>query len=59
MSVKVAVIYYSSTGNVHGPARAVEEGTKEAGAEVRFRKVGELAPEEAAALTKSGSRAVR
>ena len=47
MSVKVAVIYYSATGNVYRLARAVEEGAKEAGAEVRFRKVGELAPEEA------------
>ena len=47
MSVKVAVIYYSATGNVYGLARAVEEGAKEAGAEVRLRKVGELAPEEA------------
>jgi NAD(P)H dehydrogenase (quinone) len=47
MSVKVAVIYYSATGNVYGLARGVEEGAKEAGAEVCLRKVGELAPEEA------------
>lgn len=47
MAVNVAVIYYSSTGNVYKLARAVEEGAKEAGAEVRFRKVHELAPEEA------------
>lgn len=44
---KVAVIYYSATGNVYRLAQAVEEGAKEAGAEVRFRKVRELAPEEA------------
>ena len=44
---KVAVIYYSATGNVYKLAQAVEEGAKEAGAEVRFRKVRELAPEEA------------
>lgn len=44
---KVAVIYYSATGSVYGLARAVEEGAREAGAEVRFRKVHELAPEEA------------
>ena len=44
---KVAVIYYSATGNVYKLARAVEEGAKEAGAEVRFRKVHDLAPEEA------------
>ena len=47
MAAKVAVIYYSATGNVYGLARVVEEGAKEAGAEVRFRKVHELAPEEA------------
>jgi NAD(P)H dehydrogenase (quinone) len=47
MAVKVAVIYYSATGNVYKLAQAVEEGAKEAGAEVRFRKVHELAPEEA------------
>ena len=47
MAAKVAVIYYSATGNVYGLARAIEEGAKEAGAEVRFRKVRELAPEEA------------
>ncbi len=47
MSVKVAVIYYSATGNVYKMAQAIEEGAKEAGAEVRFRKVHELAPEEA------------
>ena len=47
MSVKVAVIYYSATGTTHDMARAVEEGAKGAGAEVRFRKVRELAPEEA------------
>ena len=47
MAVKVAVIYYSATGNVYKLARAVEEGAREAGAEVRFKKVHELAPEEA------------
>ena len=47
MATKVAVIYYSATGNVYKLAQAIEEGAKEAGAEVRFRKVRELAPEEA------------
>ena len=47
MAAKVAVVYYSATGNVYRLAQAVEEGAKEAGAEVRFRKVRELAPEEA------------
>ena len=46
MVTKVAVIYYSSTGNVYELARAVEEGAREAGAEVRLRKVRELAPKE-------------
>ena len=47
MAVKVALIYYSATGNVYKLARAVEEGARGAGADVRFRKVHELAPEEA------------
>jgi NAD(P)H dehydrogenase (quinone) len=47
MSPKVAVIYYSSTGNVHALAEAVAEGAAEAGAEVRLRRVAELAPPEA------------
>src|SRR5256885_6248068 len=47
MAVKVAIIYYSATGTTYALARAIEEGAKEAGAEVRFRKVHELAPEEA------------
>ncbi len=47
MAAKVAVIYYSATGNVYGLARAVEEGARKAGAETRLRKVRELAPEEA------------
>ncbi|HEX8747095.1 MAG TPA: NAD(P)H:quinone oxidoreductase [Pyrinomonadaceae bacterium] len=47
MAVKVAVIYYSATGTTYRLARAIEEGAREAGAEVRLRKVHELAPEEA------------
>ena len=47
MSVKVAVIYYSATGTTYALAKAIEEGAREAGAEVRLRKVRELAPEEA------------
>ncbi len=47
MSVNFAVIYYSATGTTYDLARAAEQGAKEAGAEVRFRKVEELAPEEA------------
>jgi multimeric flavodoxin WrbA len=43
----VAVIYYSSTGNVHALAKGVAEGATQAGAEVRLRRVAELAPDEA------------
>lgn len=47
MNVKVAVIYYSATGTVHALAQAVAEGAASAGAEVRLRRVAELAPESA------------
>jgi NAD(P)H dehydrogenase (quinone) len=45
--VKVAIIYYSATGSVYQLAQAVREGAEKAGAEVRVRKVHELAPKEA------------
>ena len=47
MTVRVAVIYYSATGTVHALARAVAEGATTAGAEVRLRRVAELAPDSA------------
>ncbi len=47
MTTKVAIIYYSATGTTYALARAIEEGAKSMDAEVRFRKVRELAPEEA------------
>ena len=40
--VRVAVVYYSATGNVHALARAVAEGAAREGAEVRLRHVAEL-----------------
>ena len=43
----IAVIYYSSTGNVHALAEAVATGAEETGAEVRLRRAAELAPAEA------------
>lgn len=43
----IAVIYYSSTGNVHALAQAVAEGVVQQGAQVRLRRVAELAPEQA------------
>jgi NAD(P)H dehydrogenase (quinone) len=42
----LAVIYYSSTGHVHKLAQAVVAGAEETGAQVRLRRVPELAPEE-------------
>ena len=42
---RVAVIYYSATGNVHALAHAVAEGAEQAGANVRLRHVEELASE--------------
>jgi NAD(P)H dehydrogenase (quinone) len=47
MTVKVAVIYYSATGTVHALAEAVAEGAATAGAEVRLRRVAELAADSA------------
>ena len=47
MDVKLSLIYYSATGTTYELARTMEAAAKEAGAEVRFRKVKELAPEEA------------
>jgi NAD(P)H dehydrogenase (quinone) len=46
-NVKLAVIYYSSTGTNHKLAAWAEAGAKEAGAEVKVLKVPELAPQSA------------
>ncbi|MBO0994522.1 NAD(P)H:quinone oxidoreductase [Bacillus sp. SD088] len=43
-NVKLAVIYYSSTGTNYELAKWAEEGAKEVGAEVRVVRVPELAP---------------
>ena len=43
---RIAVIYYSATGNVHALASAVAEGAEAAGAEVRVRQVEEIASEQ-------------
>ena len=45
MEARVAVIYYSATGNVHALAKAVAEGAEQEGADVRLRQVEELASE--------------
>jgi NAD(P)H dehydrogenase (quinone) len=47
--VKLSVIYYSATGNVHTIAEEIVKVSEHAGAEVRLRKVRELAPAEAIA----------
>jgi NAD(P)H dehydrogenase (quinone) len=46
-NIKLAVIYYSSTGTNYQMAKWAEEGGTEAGAEVRLLKVPELAPQSA------------
>ncbi|WP_332632772.1 NAD(P)H:quinone oxidoreductase [Halalkalibacter flavus] len=46
-NVKLAVIYYSSTGTNYQLAKWAEEGGNAAGAEVKVLKVPELAPEAA------------
>ena len=47
--VKLAVIHYSQTGNVYEMARTAAREGENAGAEVRLRRVAELAPPEAIA----------
>jgi len=47
MTAKIAVVYYSATGSVYALARAVAEGAASAGAEVRLRRVAELATKRA------------
>ena len=49
MKVKVTIIYYSATGTTYMLARAIEAGALAGGAEIRLRKVRELAPDEAIA----------
>jgi NAD(P)H dehydrogenase (quinone) len=41
MTARIAVIYYSSGGNVHQLASAVADGARGAGADVRLRRAGE------------------
>ncbi|MGV6871924.1 NAD(P)H:quinone oxidoreductase [Pseudochelatococcus sp. B33] len=43
---RIAIIYYSSTGNTYLMAEAAAKGARAAGAEVRLRRVQELAPDE-------------
>lgn len=45
-AVKLAVVYYSTYGHNHRMAEVAAEAAREAGAEVRLRKVRETAPQE-------------
>ena len=45
--IRMTIVYYSSTGKTHTVAKSVAEGAEEIGAEVRLRRVAELASEEA------------
>lgn len=44
---KLAIVYYSQTGNVHSLAAEASKAAESVGAEVRLRRVQELAPQEA------------
>ena len=46
---KIAVVYYSATGNIAAMANAIGEGAASVGAEVRVRRVAETAPADAIA----------
>ena len=54
--VRLSVIYYSATGSVHALAQRAVEAAEKAGAEVRLRKVHELAPKEAIASNEGWSK---
>jgi NAD(P)H dehydrogenase (quinone) len=57
--VNVAIIYYSATGTLHALAQAVAEGAEKAGADVRVRRVPELAPPELVEAVPAWARHVR
>lgn len=44
MSARITIVHYSATGVVYQLANAIAAGAREAGAEVRVRRVAELAP---------------
>jgi NAD(P)H dehydrogenase (quinone) len=53
---RVLITYYSATGSVHRLAEAVQAGAESAGADVRLRRVAELAPPEAIAANEDWAR---
>ena len=46
MPAKIAVVYYTTYGHNHAMAQAAAEAARDAGAEVRLRKVRETAPQD-------------
>ncbi len=54
--VTLSVIYYSATGSVYALAQEAVAAAEKAGAEVRLRKVQELAPQEAIASNEGWSK---
>ena len=54
--VNVAIVYYSATGSVYALAQEAAAAAEKAGAEVRLRKVHELAPKEAIASNEGWSK---
>ena len=46
ITVKISVIYYSMTGSVFKLAQIIADGAREAGADVRLRRVPDLLPRE-------------
>lgn len=46
---RITIVYYSATGNIAAMSHAMAAGAREAGAEVRIRRVAETAPAEAIA----------
>jgi NAD(P)H dehydrogenase (quinone) len=41
-AINILVVFYSRDGSVEAPAKSVSEGAREAGAEVRLRRVPEV-----------------
>lgn len=56
MRTKLSIIYYSATGTIHAMAERLATAGEDAGAEVRLRKVRELAPLEAIASNAAWAR---
>jgi hypothetical protein len=54
-AARIAVVYFSASGNVHALARAAAEGAASEGAEVRLRDVAELSQELLISATGTGA----